>query len=59
MTTCYRCAKLIKGEAIHHCPPRYLIVLGLDFQKAFHLACYAREEAEAAAELSAQSEASK
>ena len=51
MTTCCRCAKLIEGEAIHHCPPRYLEVLGLDFRKAFHPACYVKEESEAAKEL--------
>ena len=49
--TCYRCAKIIKGETIMHTPPMHLIKLGLDFCKAFHPGCYAKAEKEAAAEL--------
>lgn len=49
--TCYRCAKIIRGEATRHVPPEYLIRMGLDFCKAFHPACYEMEETDAATNL--------
>ena len=53
MLTCFRCAKIIKGEVLHHVPPLYLSQLGLDFHRAYHPGCYKAEEVEAATELQA------
>lgn len=50
-TTCYRCAKVIKGQMIRTSPPILLIELGMDFPKTFHPACYKNAEQEAGREL--------
>lgn len=45
--TCYRCAKVIKGQAVRHVPTILAVQLGADFEKAYHPGCYAKDEAEA------------
>ena len=44
---CYVCGKQIKGEAVTTCPPNISIMLGIDFPKSYHPACYAKAEREA------------
>lgn len=56
MLTCYRCAKSIKGKVTLTSPPIVLIRLGLDFQKAFHPACYVKSEKDAEKELRGRDE---
>ena len=51
MLTCYRCARPIKGECVHHVPPVLHERLGIDFCKTFHPSCYAKQEEEAGKEL--------
>ena len=51
MITCYRCAKTIKGTVTRHVPSLLAIQIGADFERAYHPACYERDEADAAEEL--------
>lgn len=51
MYTCYHCGKGIKGKVTHTNPPNISVLLGIDFPKAFHPACYEKSEAIAAREL--------
>jgi hypothetical protein len=43
MTTCYECAKIIKGTMHLVVPSNLAIALG-DFQKAYHPRCYVKAE---------------
>jgi len=51
MVTCFKCAKIIKGEMIVTNPPMIMIKLGIDFPKSYHPKCYQKEENEAKKEL--------
>jgi hypothetical protein len=46
MKTCFRCGRQIKGRAVMHIPPLYMVKMGIDFEKAFHPKCYEMEEDE-------------
>ena len=51
MTTCYTCAKLIKGKIVRTSPPIINVQLGIDFPKTYHPKCYEKAEREAAKQL--------
>lgn len=48
---CYKCGKQIKGKVIHYMVPILHSRLGIDFDKAFHPACYKEWQAQAGREL--------
>ncbi len=48
--TCFKCAKIIKGQMVYVVTPLFMVAMG-DFEKAFHPKCYDEAEAEAAKEL--------
>lgn len=49
--TCYHCGKQIAGQVTHTVPANISIMLGIDFPKAWHPACYQKAEDAAAKEL--------
>jgi hypothetical protein len=46
MVVCFKCAKVIRGEAVTTNPPLLMLQLG-DFAKSFHPHCYELAEKEA------------
>uniref|UniRef100_A0A6M3XPY2 Uncharacterized protein n=1 Tax=viral metagenome TaxID=1070528 RepID=A0A6M3XPY2_9ZZZZ len=54
MRVCYKCGKVIKGNAVFTSPPVFMIRLGIDSSKAYHPKCYEKAEKEAAKELQPQ-----
>lgn len=51
MLTCYRCGKPIHARAVSVVPSRLSLQLRAYFPRAYHPACHARAEKEAAAAL--------
>mgnify|MGYP001233796731 CR=1 FL=1 len=47
---CFRCGKIIKGKMVYTIPSAIAIQCG-DFEKAWHPACYKKQNEEAAQEL--------
>ena len=49
LSCCYECGKEINRNGILIVPPKYMVSLNLDFERAYHKDCYARAKGEARA----------